>query len=206
MSEGKTGAAVRCLILIGICVAAALLVGVGVLMAVRLSKQPESGRLLRVAVAPSLHDWLSAVSPQGYLSPEEGEEDAADLFPAGHRCLVVEASIPVRAMRPTSEPTLFSVSAADLSLVTSSGVRHRGVTLVAGREKPVLLDSLGTTNRPSLTRPWLRREYSRQQVVFAVPDSDIPGTFGVSHRDLEIGTLQLSAHHGATSVDVVRPD
>ena len=109
-------------------------------------------------------------------------------------------------MRPTSEPTLFSVSAADLSLVTSSGVRHRGVTLVAGREKPVLLDSLGTTNRPSLTRPWLRQEYSRQQVVFAVPDSDIPGTFGVSQRDLEIGTLQLSAHHGATSVDVVRPD
>ncbi len=232
MSEGKRGTRLACLIGIGVCVAIALCAGAAVLVTVRQSKEPGSGRLVRVAVTPSLDHWLSAVSSARHPSWPRSDEDAAlapwsagmcwteshpsrrgthqdaaTLVPGGHRCVVLDASIPVRAMEPTSRRTEYRLCARDLSLVTSSEAEHHGVTLVMHMSPgPVMLDSLETTTRPPLLCPWQTRPRFRARVLFALPDSDIPGTFTVNYRGVEIGTFELRAHHGATGFDVVRPD
>ena len=77
MSEGKRGTRLACLIGIGVCVAIALCAGAAVLVTVRQSKEPGSGRLVRVAVTPSLDHWLSAVSSERHPSCPRSDEDAA---------------------------------------------------------------------------------------------------------------------------------
>jgi len=183
-----------------------LCVCVTVSIAIQRRPPPSVIRLVGVESAPSLAEWLSEASPEGYSNWCDGEEDVVSSWPDGHRCVVAYASILVRAMRPTEHPSYYGLLAGDLCLAGSQGTTHDGVTIALGHYEATLTPSLHTSDKASLLTPWVRDKRYPARVVFAVPVASIPDRFTVRYVGRDVASFELERGDGAVGVDPVGLD
>lgn len=186
----------------------ALVVCVCMIVSVAIQRRPPPSviRLVGVEAAPSLEEWLSAASPEGYVNWYDGEEDVVGSWPDDHQCVVAHASILMRAMRPTENPAIYGFLASDLCLAGSQGTTHDGVMIAFGHHKATLTPSLYTSDRASLLTPWVRNKRYPARVVFAVPVVSIPDRFTLRYADRDVASFELEGGDGAVGVDPVGLD